>query len=135
MSYVIPPHSHRIPVNEAENMIDRYQQDLPKILNPDLLVQNVLPYSETFNKEHILRYLSRPEVACFRIYYGMKPDMTVHAIIVGVDKSGKDIVPTTGSGNPGDPDPDPDGGLIFEDAQRCPSSCPPPGGPFTKYIR
>lgn len=126
MSYVIPPGSHRIPYDEAYNMIERYQTNIDKMLNPDLMTTKCMPLSETFRKEAILEYLSQSDVAYFRVYLGMKPNMEVHTIIIGVDKDGHDILPKPGH-PPGDGPDDP---AIFEDAVRCPSVCPPGHGCF-----
>jgi hypothetical protein len=136
MSYIIPPGSHKIPYDEAYTMIERYQTNVDKMLNPELMTSKCMPRSETFRKEEILKYLSQPEIEYFRIYLGMKPNMDLHTILVGVDKDGHDLLPKEGLGHvppgtipPGD-DPDPDAPAIFEDALRCPSYCPPEDGCF-----
>lgn len=147
MSYEIPPGSHRIPLDEARVMVLRYGKNMDMILNPDLVAQNILPISETFRKDAFLAYLAKDFVYAFRIYYGMSEDMQIHAILVGVDKDGKDILPKpinakghddheghNGHGHghphpPGDPGDDTEDGEIFEDALRCPTYCPPPGWP------
>ena len=147
MSYVIPPGSHRIPLDEARTMAIRYQENMDDILKPELLAQNILPISETFNKEAIIKYLAQDFVAAIRIYYGMKPDLTIHAIIIGVDKDGNDILPKpivdpahTGGSHHGHGHPHPhppgdgDDGEIFEDAVRCPTTCPPGGCPRLNSI-
>ena len=132
MSYVIPPGSHRIPLEQAKSMVVRYAEKKDLILNPEAVVNNALPISETFRKDAIIEFLSKDYVHAIRIYYGMSEDMLVHAIIVGVDKDGNDILPKApGHGHPGHGHPHPPGdgedGEIFEDAARCPSTCPPGG--------
>jgi hypothetical protein len=131
MSYELPPlGSHRIPLDEAKAMAIRYQENMDDILKPELLAKNILPISETFRKDAFLEYLSKDFVHAFRIYYGMKPDLTIHAILVGVDQDGKDILPDPiVNPGPGHPNPPGDGnvGEIFEDATRCPTLCPPEG--------
>jgi hypothetical protein len=140
MSYVIPPGSHRIPLEQAKSMVVRYAEKKDQIFSPDALAQNALPISETFRKDAIIEFLSKDIVHAIRIYYGMSEDLLVHAIIVGVDKDGNDILPK-GVGHPGHghggghggghghPHPPGDGedGEIFEDAQRCPTYCPTTG--------
>ena len=135
MSYVIPPGSHRIPLEQAKVMVLRYNEKKNEILNPDLETENILPISETFRKDAILAYLSKDFVHAIRIYYGMSENNEIHAIIIGVDKDGNDILPKTsqrGHGHP--PGGDDDEGEIFEDAVRCPSTCPPPGWPKLNSI-
>jgi hypothetical protein len=131
MSYVIPPGSHRIPLDQAKAMVVRYAEKKNMILNPDAVSQNALPISETFRKDAIIEFLSKDIVHAIRIYYGMSDDLLVHAIIVGVDKDGNDILPNSPVGHPGHGHPHPPGGgedgEIFEDAARCPTYCPPPG--------
>ncbi|MES2374128.1 MAG: hypothetical protein V4557_16245 [Bacteroidota bacterium] len=139
MSYVIPPGSHRIPLEQAKTMVLRYNEQKEEILNPDLQAQNILPVSETFRKDAILAYLAKDFVYAIRIYYGMTEDKQVHAIIIGVDKDGNDILPKspqqgTEHGHPHPPVGDGEEGEIFEDALRCPSTCPPPGWPKLNSI-
>jgi len=128
-----PPESgsHRIPLDQAKAMVFRYADNMDDILKPELEKQNILPISETFRKEAILEYFSKDFVDQIRIYYGMSEDLQIHAILVGVDKDGNDILPNTplppGHAHP--PGGDGDDGEIFEDAVRCPSTCPPPGWP------
>jgi hypothetical protein len=99
MSYIIPPGSHVIPYEEAYEMIERYQTNVDKMLNPDLMTSKCMPRSETFRKQEILDYLSQPGIEYFRVYLGMKPNMDLHSIIVGVDKDGHDILPKEGVGH------------------------------------
>ncbi|MEO8171563.1 MAG: hypothetical protein ABI581_00715 [Sediminibacterium sp.] len=137
MSTQSPPESgsHRISVEQAKAMVIRYADNMDDILKPELEKQNILPISETFRKEAILEYFSKDFVDKIRIYYGMSEDLQIHAILVGVDKDGNDILPKTpvssghGHGHPHPPGGDGDEGEIFEDAVRCPSTCPPPGWP------
>ncbi|NCI51639.1 hypothetical protein GWC95_17045 [Sediminibacterium roseum] len=134
-------------------MIERYQAKMYDILKPEVKAMNpnVLTISETFNKEAILEYFSRPDIKYIRIYQGMSVNGEFHSILVGADDKGVDIFPTGyghghgdghghgghggGHGHPGNPpgdDPDP---LVFEDGVRCPTTCPPPGGPLTNFPR
>jgi hypothetical protein len=134
MSYIIPPGSHVIPYKEAYEMIERYQTNVDKMLNPDLMTSKCMPRSETFRKQEIIDYLSQPGIEYFRVYLGMHPNMDLHSIIVGVNADGHDILPKEGVGHvpPGTnpPGDDPDPALIFEDALRCPAYCPPEDGCF-----
>jgi hypothetical protein len=133
MSYTLPTGSHRIPLDEAKTMVLRYNANMDEILNPQLEEENILPISETYNKDAILAYLSKDFVYGIRIYYGMKENKQIHSIIIGVDKDGNDILPKPIiPGQP--PTGDGDEGEIFEDAVRCPSTCPPPGWPKLNSI-
>ncbi len=127
MSYEIPPGSHRITLDRALEMTARYKENMDIIISPEMANQNILAISETFRKDELIAYLSQDFVYSIRIYYGMSEDMQVHAIILGVDKDGNDILPA----QPGHSHPPGDGeeGELFEDAVRCPTTCPPPGWP------
>lgn len=127
MSYDIPLGSHRITLGRAYEMVARYQENMDKILNPNLEAEHVLAKSETFRKDALIDYLSKDMVHYVRIYYGMSENMQVHAIIVGADKDGNDILPKPIV--PGQPPTGEDDGELFEEAVRCPTACPPPGWP------
>lgn len=121
MSYALPEGSHLIPLDQALLMTTRYRENVEKIIAPELVGQDILCICETFKKDAFCEFLSRDYVYGFRIYYGMSEDLKVHAILVGVNEKGEDILPNTPGGPPtGDGD-----GEIFEDAQRCPTTCPP----------
>lgn len=78
------------------------------------------PVCETFRREAVVLMLANPQCVSMRIYYGLKADGTVHAILVAADENGADILPITlpGSGE--------EEGVILQDAQRCPDECLPP---------
>ena len=118
----LPSGSHLIPLSQAVEMTSRYRANKDAILDPKYKGQTILSTCETFNKDQFLVYLSKVEVAAFRIYYGMSDNLRIHAILVGVDKDGKDILPSNSS-NVDLTDGD---GEIFEDGQMCPHICPPP---------
>jgi hypothetical protein len=76
------------------------------------------PICETFGLEAINKLISTTGCASLRIYYGMKEDNQVDAILVAVNAAGEDILPNltlTGTGDP----------VILEDSFRCPDDCPP----------
>ncbi len=114
-----PSINHQIDLVSAMDMTTLYRENRP----------DNFPICESFDKAAIERLISNPNCVFFRIYYGMKPDMTVHAILVAADKDGNDIVPSVkgghghghGHGSGGDGDGD-----ILEDSMRCPVTCPPP---------
>ncbi|MDP1812493.1 MAG: hypothetical protein Q8K66_13925 [Sediminibacterium sp.] len=118
---ILPTGSHLILLNQAIEMTKRYRENKEAILAPEYKGQNILSTCETFNKDQFLAYLSKVEVAAFRIYSGMSDDLRIHSIIVGVDKDGKDILPSNSS----NVDLTASGGQIFEDGLMCPPICPP----------
>lgn len=91
---------HLIPLQEAIDMTFRYQANIPAgMVN-----------SEMFNKESVSALLNQPGCVSLRIYYGKQTDDTIHAILVGVDENGADMVQTSN--------------LILEEGVRCPPICP-----------
>lgn len=120
MSYLIPNQgSNLFPVSRAQEMIARYNENKATILAPDYKNSDVLAYSETFNADDVRLLLSQPECVGFRVRYGMDDKFWIHAILVGVDADGNDIV----IHNPGFGLKD-DGGYVVEDSLRCPPTCP-----------
>lgn len=116
--------SHSISLQEAIDMTTLYRQEKEGILMPGLRGQNILCNSETFNVTDVLSLLNQPGCFGLRIYYGMKNDLKVHAILVGVDETGKDILP-----NDVQMQLDEDV-LLLEEGKRCPPLCPEDPGPL-----
>ncbi len=97
---------HVISLQEAIDMTSRYQADIPAgMVN-----------SETFHKESVLALLNQPGCVSLRIYYGKQNDDTIHAILVGVDEKGADMIQASD--------------LILEEGYRCPPLCPDPPSPL-----
>jgi len=120
MSYLIPNQgSNLVPVSRAEEMIALYRKNKETILAPDYKNTDVLANSETFNADDVRLLLSQPGCVGFRVRYGMDDKLWLHAILVGVDSNGNDIV----LHNPGFGLKD-DGGYVVEDSVRCPPFCP-----------
>ena len=115
----IPVNDHYISLDRAIDMTKRYRENRESILSEKDKGKNLLPLSETVNKEALLSFFNNPVCAAVRIYYGMSDDRQVHAIIVGVNDKNEDLLPhatsVTGS----------DSAIIVEDLQRCPPACPP----------
>ena len=106
--------NHQISVTNAADMTRRYRENRP----------GNFPICETFESDVISTLLSNPECRFLRIYYGMDENNEVHAILVGANEQGEDILPPDSSkieveGSGGD------GGLL-DDGYRCPQYCPPP---------
>lgn len=121
-TYVLPSHeSHFIGKTVARTMINRYKDQLDTILASAYQGLNILCDSETFVLHDISLLLAQEGCAGLRIYYGMKEDLTVHAILVAVNAAGQDIL---ASENELLEETD----LILEEGKRCPPVCPETGG-------
>ncbi len=97
---------HVISLQEAIDMTSLYRSNIPEgMVN-----------SETFTKESVSALLSQPGCVSLRIYYGRQKDDTIHAILVGVDEKGADMIQTSD--------------LILEEGDRCPPHCPDPPSPL-----
>jgi len=113
-----------ITLQQAVEMTTLYRQQKENILAEPFKGQNILVLSETFEREAFDALLAENDCASIRIYYGMSEDLKIHAIGVGVNSQGQDILPTEGI---------PAAGsktalltaqaVIIEQAQRCPDSC------------
>lgn len=124
MSYstTIPPQqSHFISVQQAAAMIGRYRLNREAILAEDYKGQDILPLSETFNRDVFDVLLAREDAAGIRVYNGMDATFKLHTIIVAVNESNQDILPPSSLGSQeGDDD------YVGEEGQRCPNICPEP---------
>jgi hypothetical protein len=118
--------SHNITLEQAVDMTTLYRENRISILKPEYQSDDILALNETFNGADVAALLSQSGCVGFRIYYGMSPDLKVHAILVGVDDQGSDMLPLSES-NPTNLKEEVGGfeGIILEDSQRCPMACPP----------
>jgi hypothetical protein len=126
----LPGLSHVIPLDQAAAMTKRYRDHRNEILKPEYANRDILAICETFNKIPVQHLVASDECVGLRIYYGMSEDLLCHAILVGVNSKGEDILPDTSSnfGGEGDGDGEDDGGEgggTLEDSIRCPTVCPP----------
>ena len=101
--------NHQISLQKAIEMTTLYRKNRP----------DNFPICETFDLLAIQSLIKNPECAFFRIYYGMDIETKVHAILVGADINGNDLLPTNSVRK------DSDENEILEDAFRCPNVCPP----------
>lgn len=101
--------NHEISLQTAIDMTTRYRGKRP--IN--------FPICETFEKAAIQKLLDTAGCASFRIYYGMKADERVDAILIAVDAEGNDILPLLANTSTTTTDP-----VIIEDGYRCPDDCP-----------
>jgi len=97
---------HVISLQEAIDMTSLYRSNIPA----------GMANSETFKKESVVALLNQPGCVSLRIYYGKKENDTIHAILVGVNEKGEDMLQTSD--------------LILEDSHRCPPECPTPPSPL-----
>jgi len=112
---------HSIKLDEAKKMTRKFRTEKDKIVKDEFKGKHFLPNCESFDRGAFDKLLQREDCKGIRIYYGMKQeDQRVHAIIVGFDSEGKDILPTAGViMDATDP-------IVVEDGLPCPAYCPPP---------
>lgn len=101
--------NHEITLQAAVEMTKRYRANKP--VN--------FPICETFGAEAIKKLLATPGCTSLRIYYGMKANDEVDAVLVAANAADEDILPAL-SLSETEEDP-----LILEDSLRCPQHCPP----------
>ena len=114
--------NNRITLKQAIDLVTRFRSRKPDVIKPGY--ENILPTSETFEREAIDKLLANPRCVKVRIYPGMSEDMNIRMIIVGVDSNDQDILPLTENGVINGDDEDIE--VIVEDGFRCPPICPPP---------
>lgn len=104
--------NHEISLLQAIDLTTRFRANQPANM----------PVCETFEIADLNQLAAVTGCAYLRIYYGMKEDMSIHAVLVAVNADNEDILPSqTGSSTAtetGDP-------VILEDGYRCPPDCPP----------
>jgi hypothetical protein len=107
--------NHEITLDQGVDLTKRFRQLRPTVINPIYLNDDIVANSETFDRAAIDALLAQDDCKQVRIYYGMSDDLKIHAVLVGVNSDGQDILPVGGNA-----------GLIMEGAVRCPTDCPPP---------
>lgn len=108
--------AHFISLNDAVAMASVYRADKETILATSFQAQNILPDSETFNRNAFDALLAISGCEGIRIYYGMDSDSKIHAIAVAVNEDNEDILPSS---------PTLVTNYVVEEGQRCPDLCPP----------
>lgn len=109
---------HSISLAEAKKMIRKFREDKDKIVRDEFKGQHLMPHCESFDRTAFDALLTREDCKGIRIYYGMKDTPHIHAIIVGFDENGKDILPQAGViTDSTDP-------TIIEGGTTCPPICP-----------
>ena len=104
--------SQLITLQEGIDMTTLYRQYKEVILATSYKNLNILPKCETFDRRDLDDILAQNDCAAIRVYYSMGSDYKVHAVIVGVDSSDRDILPAGSE-------------KIMDNAKRCPFDCPP----------
>lgn len=113
---------HSISLADAKKMTKKFREEKDKIVKDEHKGKHLIPQCESFDRAPFDQLLQREDCKGIRVYYGMKDnDQRVHAIIVGIDADGKDILPTEGVIMDGIKP------IIIENGAPCPSECPPPG--------
>jgi hypothetical protein len=107
--------NHEISLQAAIEMTTLYRANKP----------SDSPLCETFEMAAIQKLLATPGCASLRIYYGMKENREVHAILVAANSEGEDILPLHKASSSEEDDEE----IILEDGYRCPPLCPP-GSPL-----
>lgn len=118
----LPTAQNFIPLSKAIEMTKRYRDNRPNMLN-DPYPLNTLTLSETFGRSGFDSLLARQDCVGIRIYYGMDEELRMHAIVVGVDMEGADLISVDSSQNSTLPNGE---GDVLDDSLRCPPVCPPP---------
>jgi hypothetical protein len=109
---------HSISLDEAKKMIRKFKAEKDTVVKKDDKGKHLIPNCESFDRAGFDAILRREDCKGIRIYYGMKEDdYHVHAIIVGFDKEGKDILPTGQLTDSTDPQ-------ILDKGLPCPEYCP-----------
>jgi hypothetical protein len=110
---------HFISLATAADMTRRFRGNREAILEPSYQGLNLLSICETFDRYAFDQLLLQDGCTGIRIYYGMDENLEVHAVIVGVDAAGEDMVSSsTGASLVAE------GDVILENGGRCPDICP-----------
>jgi hypothetical protein len=110
---------HFISLATAAEMTRTFRANRDAILEPGYRGLNLLPICETFDREAFDQLLLQAGCSGVRIYYGMDDSLKVHAVMVGVNAEGGDMV---GSGTNASLVAEED--VIIENGGRCPDICP-----------
>lgn len=108
---------HFISAAEAKKMTEKFTKEKDNIVKSEYTGKHLLPNYESFDRAAFDALLQREDCRGVRIYYGMKEEaLNVHAIIVGFDADGKDILPVEGVSDGIEP-------VIIEKGLPCPTYC------------
>jgi hypothetical protein len=105
--------SNLISLATAIQMTSLYRANKETILNVTYRNTNTLLICETFDRDGFDQLLAQTDCKKIRIYYSMKTNYQVRAVVVGVDSNDADIL-TRGTEK------------ILDDSAVCPPICPSP---------
>ena len=108
---------HLISLEQAVQMTTTFRENKDKILQDGYQGKDLIANAETFDRAAFDKLLAQPGCEQVRIYYGMDEALKVHAIIVGVDAAGNDLLAPSDSPSGQEP-------IILDIATRCPPDCP-----------
>lgn len=108
--------SHFISLREAKELIGRYKVEKDQVLKREY--ENVLSFSESFNRDAFDTLLKKPGCEGLRFYFGMFEDRKVTLVAVAVDANGNDILDARNN-NENEVLDD-----IVEKGTHCPPNCP-----------
>ena len=108
------PGTNFISLQTARDMTSNFRSQKENVLKTNLQNRGILPICETFGRAAFDTILSDPNCQKVRVYLCLGANTQVRIIVVGVNGSDEDILPS------GTED------KIIEDGQRCPDQCPPP---------
>ena len=81
--------------------------------------KHLIPHCESFDRVAFDKLLQNENCKGVRIYYGMREgEHQIHAIIVGFDSAGRDLLPVENIATDGT-DP-----IIIDQGTTCPNTCP-----------
>ena len=108
--------NHLISLEQAVQMTTTYRENKERILQEEFQGMDLLAKAETFDRAAFDKLLAQEGCEQVRIYYGMDEALKVHAVIVGVDATGNDLLPATDSTGEQE-------GVILDISSRCPPDC------------
>lgn len=113
---------HSIKLDEAKKMIKRFKEQKDAVMKEEHKGKHLIPHCESFDRAAFDILLQQENCKGVRIYYGMKEnEHQIHAIIVGFDSEGRDLLPVE---NIAMDSRDP---IIIDQGQTCPTNCPDSG--------
>ncbi|MCW3074637.1 MAG: hypothetical protein JWP69_1706 [Flaviaesturariibacter sp.] len=118
--------NHFISLALAEQMTAQYRSSYESILKPEFQQSGILPLCESFDRAPFDVLLAKNGCTGLRIYYGMDEELKIHAIIVGTNEAGEDMLTISPASSlaAGSMTTETEDEII-ERGNRCPDICPP----------
>ncbi len=108
-----------LPVTDAKTMVKTYLENKSTILKPEYLERNVLSNTITYGVEAFKNLVNNPKCTNIRLYFGMKQNLEITGIFVGVDPEGNEILIQNDGNLKGDTE------YTLDEGIRCPPTCHP----------